>query len=185
MPFRSDHTGAMRKRLLPTVLLLTSTLLAQTTPAPKATPPPLPVHHELDFWIGEWDVYRTGTDTKIGRSVVEAVADGHALYENWASLRGGQTGKSLTSCHYPSAEWQQFYVGSGGQTTLYRGGFVGGKLVMIAEAVTPAGAKYQIRGTWTHEAHGTVRQQFEISTDGGATWKLNFDGTYVRSAVSK
>jgi hypothetical protein len=148
--------------------------------SPSAPPPPLPVNHDFDFWIGEWDVYRTGTDMKIGESVVEAVADGHALYENWKATRGPQTGKSLTSCHHFTKEWQQFYVGSGGQTTHYRGGFVDGKLVITAETVTPQGAKYLNRGTWTNNPDGTVRQQFDTSTDGGVTWTPGFDGTYRR-----
>lgn len=153
---------------------------SQTAPAPQPPPPPLPVNHDFDFWIGEWDVYRTGTEVKIGESVVEAVAGGHALYENWTSTRAPQTGKSLTSCHHFTKEWQQFYVGSGGQTTHYRGKFEDGKLVMIAEAVTPQGAKFLNRGTWTANPDGTVRQQFDTSTDGGATWTPGFDGTYRR-----
>jgi hypothetical protein len=168
------------------LLLLMSLAVAsaQTAPAPKAPPPPLPVHHEFDFWIGEWDVFWTGTETKIGESRIETAADGHAIVEHWTSRRGPQTGISLTSCHHFSGEWQQFYVGSGGQTTHYRGGFVEGKLVLVAEAVTPAGAKFQTRGTWTHNPDGTVRQQFETSIDGGATWKLGFDGTYRRKPAS-
>lgn len=174
--------GVMKLRCLLLASILGLSASAQTAPQPKAPPPPLPVAHEFDFWIGEWDVYWTGTETKIGESMVEAVAGGHALYENWTSTRGPQTGKSLTSRHHHSGEWQQFYVGSGGQTTLYRGGFVDGKLVLIAQSVTPAGAKFQTRGTWTQQPDGTVRQQFEISNDGGATWTMNFDGTYRRKS---
>lgn len=153
---------------------------ATAQPAAPTPPAPLPVHHEFDFWIGDWDVYWTGTETKIGESRVEAVAGGHALYESWTSTRAPQTGKSLTSRHHFTGEWQQFYVGSGGWTTHYRGKFADGKLVLLAESVTPQGQKTLNRGTWTNNPDGTVRQQFEASTDGGATWKTNFDGTYRR-----
>lgn len=153
---------------------------AQTTNPPPAPPPPLPVAHDFDFWIGDWEVFQTGTEIKIGESTVEAVAGGHALYENWTSIRATQTGKSLTSRHQFTGEWQQFYVGSGGWTTHYRGKFEAGKLVLIAEVITPQGQKALNRGIWTNNPDGTVRQQFEQSTDGGATWKLNFDGTYRR-----
>jgi hypothetical protein len=161
-------------------VLFATVARAQVAPPPKGPPPPLPVAHDFDFWIGQWDVYWTGTETKIGESVVEAVAGGHALYESWTSTRSPQTGKSLTSRHHHTGEWQQFYVGSGGQTTLYRGKFEAGKLVMIADHVTPQGVKQTVRGTWTANPDGTVRQQFEMSTDGGTTWTLNFDGTYRR-----
>ena len=37
------------------------------------------------------------------------------------------------------------------------------------------------RITWTPNDDGTVRQVWNVSTDGGATWKVVFDGTYTRS----
>jgi hypothetical protein len=36
------------------------------------------------------------------------------------------------------------------------------------------------RLTWSRIGTGKVRQLWESSADGGATWKVVFDGTYTR-----
>ena len=161
--------------------LLTATLRAQSpATAPKGPPPPPPESHQFDFWLGEWNVFANGTDKQIGESRVESVVDGWALLENWTT--GGQqgTGKSLNSFNRASGQWQQYWVGGGGGISFYKGGLVDGKIVMIADAVTPKGPPYQLRGTWTPNADGSVRQEFDLSTDGGKTWQPNFDGLYKR-----
>jgi len=37
------------------------------------------------------------------------------------------------------------------------------------------------RIAWTPLVNGTVNQSWQVSTYGGATWKIIFDGTYTRS----
>ena len=58
-------------------------------------------------------------------------------------------------------------------------------MVMVAETFTAKGARYLTRGTWTPNPDGSVRQQFEISTDEGKTWQLNFDGLYRRKTPTQ
>lgn len=165
------------------LLVLLSPLGAQqaapTTP-PVQPPAPPPVNREFDFWIGEWDVFQNGTAVKIGDSKIEAVSGGHALLEHWSSSRASQTGKSLTSFNRATQQWQQYYVGSFGRTTEYKGALVDGKIVLVAEITLPNGTKALNRGTWTPNPDGSVRQQFETSSDGGRTWQAGFDGLYRR-----
>jgi hypothetical protein len=153
---------------------------SQSSPPPA--PPPPPINHEYDFWIGEWNVYANGTDKLIGESRVESIASGYALLENWtASPEFGQhNGKSLNSYNRHTGQWQQYWTDSNGKTTEYKGGMEGGKMVMIAESFTPKGTRYLQRGTWAPNPDGTVRQQFEISTDEGKTWQPSFDALYRR-----
>ena len=160
-------------------VVLTGAAWAQTA-APLAPPPATPVNHEFNFWLGDWDVFRTGTDQKIGDSRVESVSDGYGLQENWTSLGSPITGKSLNSYDAHAHEWQQFYIASNSGLKIYRGNLVDGKMVLIAESFTLKRFRYLTRGTWTPNADGSVRQQFEISIDGGTTWQLNFDGLYKR-----
>ncbi len=40
------------------------------------------------------------------------------------------------------------------------------------------------RISWTPGEDGSVRQLWEASKDGGATWNVLFDGLYVRKAAS-
>ncbi|MBI3884723.1 MAG: hypothetical protein HY302_03205 [Opitutae bacterium] len=167
--------------LVPSFLLL-ATMRAQTPAAPpSAPPPPPPEMHQVEFWLGDWDVFANGTDQQIGESRVEAVADGWALLESWTARGPKVTGKSLNSFDRASGQWQQFWIGGGGGgIILFKGGLVDGKMVLEATFVAAKGAPALTRGIWTPNADGTVRQQFENSTDGGKTWQPNFDGLYKR-----
>ncbi len=170
--------------LLPCICTaLTAAGLAQTA-APVSPPPPLvpgPEAHQFDFWIGDWEVFNSQGQL-IAHNKIEVVAGGFALLENWKVLPalGGGTGKSLNSYRRATKQWQQYWVGSGGRTTEYKGGLVDGRMVMVAEQVQANGAIFLTRGTWTPNADGTVRQQFENSNDGGKTWQPGFDGLYRR-----
>ena len=150
---------------------------AQSSPPP----PSPPIHHDFDFWIGEWEVFgKNGSAAKVGESRVEAISGGYGILENWSALGVYNLGTSISNYEAHSGQWQQYYIGTGGGTTLYKGGMVGDKMVMIAEAFTAKGARYLTRGTWTPNPDGSVRQQFEISTDDGKTWQPSFDGLYKR-----
>jgi hypothetical protein len=68
-------------------------------------------YHQLDFWIGRWDVY----DPKgalVAHSLIEPVY-GCGIRENWMPL-GKQGGGSL-SIYVPQARhWEQFWIDSSG-----------------------------------------------------------------------
>ena len=52
--------------------------------------------------------------------------------------------------------------------------------VMVLRGVSLAqdGSEVQNRITWTPNPDGSVRQLWEASQDGGATWSMLFDGLY-------
>lgn len=167
------------KLLLAIVLLVAPAVFAQT-------PPPAPVNHDFDFWVGEWNV--TTPDGKpAGTSRIEAVAGGRGLYENWegAAQPNGQpggNGKSLNAFNPAKSQWQQFWVGSGGNVLELAGGLVDGKMVLAsAGRALRDGRTLTNRITWTPNADGSVRQHWEQSFDGGKTWTTAFDGHYVKT----
>ena len=47
------------------------------------------------------------------------------------------------------------------------------------------GQRQRDRITWTPNGDGTVRQLWESSTDGGATWSVAFDGTYRHAPAAR
>ncbi len=146
-------------------------------------PAPLPVNHEFDFWIGDWEVFQFGSDSQIGENRIEAVAGGHALLEHWTAVGSPHTGKSLNSYNPHTQQWQQYWIGSGGVTSEYKGALQDGKMVLIAENISAQGTKYLMRGTWTPLPDGSVRQQFEVSSNQGESWQTIFDGHYRRKAA--
>src|ERR1700761_9358224 len=71
-----------------------------------------PHTHDFDFWIGEWDVYPTGTQKLAGHSVVQSISGGCGILENWSDLQGG-SGKSVNYYNLATKLWEQDWIGSG------------------------------------------------------------------------
>jgi len=133
-------------------------------------------HRQFDFWIGHWTVRANGEVA--GDSRVESILDGCALLEHWTGAKGGR-GKSLNAWNPAHRAWEQFWVDKDGQRLLLRGGLRDGAMVLesVDEGIT--GARRE-RITWTPNADGSVRQVWEASTDGGASWNVEFDGHYTQ-----
>lgn len=135
-----------------------------------------PEHRQFDFWIGHWTVAANGQVA--GDSRVEAILEGCAVQETWTGTSGNR-GKSLSVYNRAHGAWEQFWIDSQGDRLLLRGGRRDGAMVLdnVHEAGTDARRE---RITWTANADGSVRQLWEMSTDGGATWNVEFDGLYTR-----
>ena len=52
-----------------------------------------PAYHQLDFWIGDWNVVSASGEA-IGANRIESVLKGCAIQENWTEP-SGEEGKSL------------------------------------------------------------------------------------------
>jgi hypothetical protein len=173
------HIISRQGALLAVALALLMNAAPAQTPVPAAAPPEA---RQFDFWIGDWEVFNPAGQ-KIGVNRIELVAGGYALLENWTDVRGA-SGKSLNSYKRRTKQWQQYWVGSGGQTAEYKGGLVDGKMVMIADVADAQGRPSLTRGIWTPNADGTVTQVFETSNDQGLTWTNVFTGHYRKIAAS-
>jgi len=163
-------------------LLLLMSVLIVTTPGAVAQPPP--EARQFDFWIGEWEV-KEPDGKPAGTNTITVVAGGAGLLENWTGdpLAGGGSGKSLNAYNAAKGQWQQFWVGSGGGVLELSGALVHGGMVLAGEHVV-RGQRLLERITWTPNADGSVRQHWQQSTDGGASWRTVFDGLYRRKKPS-
>jgi len=145
-----------------------------------------PRFHSFDFWIGEWDVQPTGRPrAPIGQgatSIIESQLSGCVVQENWIPNGKTAMGKSFNIYNAVTKQWEQYYVDTRGTITHYKGAFKDdGNLYF--EADQPAtGAK--VRMTFFNEGPNQVRQLGHISTDGGKTWTVTFDLTYLRKPKS-
>ena len=152
--------------------------------APAPAPPPkacaAPVHRQFDFWIGRWDVFLPN-GSKAGENVIESIAGGCALQESWTG-RGGVTGRSLNIHDVRDGRWHQTWVDSSGERLELSGTYRDGRMVLasaVGEVGKPGDRSVQ-RITWSTNPDGSVRQLWESSDDGGATYRVAFDGKYVR-----
>jgi hypothetical protein len=141
-----------------------------------------PNFRAFDFWIGEWDVQPTGaTRGPIGSgstSIVERQLDGCVIQENWLPQGGVGAGKSFNIYDRVTKQWQQYYVDTRATITLYTGTFhEDGNLYFEADQF---GTSNKIRMTFFNQGPNQVRQLGHLSVDGGRTWTVSFDLTYVR-----
>ncbi len=147
--------------------------------APSQKPPgcTAAAHRQFDFWIGDWDV-TNDKGKRVGHNRIVALHDGCALQENWTGS-GGFSGTSLNAYDAERKSWHQTWVDNSGGVLQLDGAFANGRMVLVGESQDD-GRKVQQRITWTPLPDGRVRQLWESSKDGGATWTVAFDGYYAK-----
>lgn len=170
----------MRRRHL-ALLILHAFFAPSIVPAqgtPDQTPCTAPEHRQFDFWIGHWDV-QLPNGSKAGVNVIEPVLGGCALHESWTGAAGG-TGHSYNVYDRSREVWHQTWVDGQGNLLQLEGGLVDGRMTLRGETRDSTGAPVLNRIVWEQTAPGRVRQFWEVSSDGGKTWTVAFDGRYVR-----
>jgi hypothetical protein len=144
---------------------------------PKPAPCPGAESHQFDFWIGDWEVRDMGALS--GHNSIRPILDGCVLQETWSGV-SGSAGSSLNFYDPLRRHWRQFWVWREGTTLELEGDFRDGKMVLEGESLGRNGEKQRNRISWSSNADGSVRQHWQISRDGGVTWKTEFDGEYRR-----
>ena len=139
--------------------------------------PANPQYRQLDFWVGEWDVY--SGQQKVGESSVQLILKDCVVFENWRGLQGG-SGKSLNKYNNVTKQWEQFWVSDSGTTNYFKGSLADGAMRYTLEMPAPAGGTLMRHLTFTPLDAGKVRQFSEGSTDGGKTWTTEYDFIYVK-----
>jgi hypothetical protein len=140
-------------------------------------------HAELDFWVGEWNVYRNGSETVVARSSIEKLYGGCAVRENWQPL-SGKSGGSLSAYDPATDRWHQTWIGSAPGVVRFEGGAVDGAMVLTGwwAGSGPSGEDGITRMTYRRLAADVVQQLGEFSDDHGLTWRTTFDFIYRRRA---
>ena len=110
-----------------------------------------PEYRRLDFKLGEFEVTGIG-GARAGDSRVESVLGGL---------------------------WRLIYVTDDGDTMYLSGRFEGDTLVLTGENDFDVFTGLH-RMSFSQLPGGGSRQFWELSTDGGATWKVVHEGTYAR-----
>lgn len=136
-------------------------------------------HRQFDFWIGVWDVYNP-QGVQVGLNRIESVLSGCVLEERWESLRSPHRGTSYNIYDRSTGRWHQSWVDNTGLLLLLDGALRDGRMVLEGTSQGRDGRENLNRITWTPVSTDSVRQLWEASSDGGATWGVAFDGMYVR-----
>ncbi|MFO1312583.1 MAG: hypothetical protein U1F41_11030 [Burkholderiales bacterium] len=141
----------------------------------KPAPCGAPEHRQFDFWLGDWEV-RGPAGKVVGQNTIASIHRGCVLLESWKG-EGGVTGSSFNVYDPDRKKWRQTWVDSSGGILDLEGAFANGRMV-LASAPDSKGTTSRI--TWERLPDGRVRQIWETSSDGGATWKVAFDGYYSK-----
>ncbi len=149
----------------------------------QAAPPTCdaPEYRQFDFWVGDWDVNQKQTTTRIGTNNVTREEQGCLVHEHWAGLRGG-TGQSFNYYDRQDGKWHQVWVSSSGNILVLSGGLKDGAMDYTGETTAPDGTRLTHHLTFTPNDDGSVRQYWQVSSDGGKTWNDSFDATYHRKS---
>jgi hypothetical protein len=139
-----------------------------------------PKSHEFDFWAGNWEVSLTEGGRVVGFNRITPILDGCVLQESWRGS-SGSAGTSLNFYDTQRKRWRQLWVWREGTTLELEGARSGDRMVMEGDSVDPDGSAARNRITWFDNADGTVRQLWEISKDGGKSWRAEFDGLYRKA----
>jgi hypothetical protein len=155
---------------------------AQPVAAPAAPKPACtgPEHRQFDFWLGAWDV-KNPAGKLVGTNEITSELGGCVLQEHWKGM-GGSMGMSFNIYDASDRTWHQIWVDGSGSLLNLAGAFSEGKMILSGTTRGAGDAVTQERITWTPQDGGRVRQLWEQSKDGGATWTVAFDGTYQKRA---
>lgn len=149
---------------------------------PKPSPCPSAESHQFDFWVGEWEV--RDMDALSGHNSIRRILDGCVLQETWSGV-SESAGTSLNFYDQQRKHWRQFWVWREGTTLELEGDFRDGQMVLEGDGLDRKGNKVRNRISWSVNPDATVRQHWQVSADGGSTWKTQFDGQYRRMPKSK
>ena len=139
--------------------------------------------HQFDFWIGDWVVTPWGAPASvppIGHNTITAQLEHCLLLEEWTPSNGSK-GKSFNFWDTSRRAWRQVWIAGDGQSLDYEGQFSDTAMRFSGWTLNAQGARVLQKLTFFRIAADTVRQLFEASSDGGATWQNTFDGRYVRT----
>ncbi|HYN84475.1 MAG TPA: tetratricopeptide repeat protein [Pyrinomonadaceae bacterium] len=144
-----------------------------------------PQFRQLDFWVGEWEL-RDAQGQKLGESTVKLDAADCVVSETTTvtpPLLSGQvayTVRSMSMFVPRRNRWHFRSFDSLGQLLELSGEFSDGALRLTGENVYQDGRRNLDRVTFSQVAPGRVRQLWEQSSDGGASWRVLLDGHFVK-----
>jgi hypothetical protein len=169
----------MMRCLWALVLPFAGTNVATAQSAPAEPPCGSADHRQFDFWVGEWDVFATGTSKQVATSRIEKLYGGCTIRENWMPT-SNPGGGSLNGYDARNRLWQQTWYDSGGARVEFEGGLVAKEMILTGlwRDLLGQGKDALVRMTYSPSADGTVRQLGLQSVDFGKTWQPSFDFTY-------
>ena len=143
-------------------------------------------NRQFDFWVGEWNVIPTSGGLPQGTSRIEKELGSCVIWENWTSLGTPYAGKSYNVYNASLKRWEQFWVDNVGGMIHFYGGLKDGVMDYWTDDIPqPNGGKLRRHLQFFNQGPDKVRQFSQGSTDGGKTWHVEYDFTYLRKQAGR
>lgn len=144
-----------------------------------------PKRNEMNFWVGEWDVYPNGSNSIVGKSAITKEDGGCVIIEHFESLVSPQSGHSINFYDPKDSSWKQLYSGTGGANQLYVNGIYKDSAMVFDYETTINGKVGKGHYILYNQGPDQFRQYQDVSFDGGKTITVNYDFIYRRKKNSK
>ncbi len=173
---------ALRAFLFFVVITPWGAALAQTAPPP----PPCggAEFHQLDFWLGDWDVRWDATPAQpAGRGTNRVTRDlgDCVIHEHFNGA--GLIGESWSLYHAPSRRWRQTWVDNQGGYFALSGGRENDKFVLVSRGVDDNQPRQRM--VFENITPQNFTWRWQRTTDGGTTWSDAWVIFYTRRSATE
>jgi hypothetical protein len=139
----------------------------------------------FDFWIGDWDVYWFGKDSvkEMAENHIKRIMGDKVVLEEFRINTGatkGFEGKSWSVYNKNTNTWRQTWVDNSGAYMDFTGKADGQYRVFEREVILKNGTKSIQRMVFRNVTPEAFIWDWEVSIDGGKTWKNNWQLFYSR-----
>lgn len=167
-------------------MLVTPSVLAQDA-SKLVVPCAIPFYRELDFIVGEWQVFYKSTAKLAGYDRIGRILRGCAIQQSWVSLDDHfsseyvpfrMSGRSTTA--FNGTEWVQLWVDNQAGVQILKGGPADDKFILKSENI----GGYEYKLIWQRQDDGTLLNSHyrrQIVDDEDVVWEILYEWIYVKN----
>jgi len=148
----------------------------------------VPFYRELDFIVGDWQVFHNSNGKLAGYDRIGRTLRGCAIQQSWISLDDHFSseyvpfrmyGKSLTA--FNGSEWVHMWVDNNAGVQILKGGREKDRFVLRSEK--PVGG-YEYKLTWQKGQKGrllNLHERRKVSSNSEDTWETLYEWVYIKN----
>lgn len=136
----------------------------------------------LDFWLGDWDVFTTTSNNLIGENHVTKILDEKVITEKWTDVFGTK-GRSFTLYDSSLHCWKQTWVDNTGAIAEFTGSLNNDTMFLFSNPkLNKAGKPVIHRMTIIKVSADELLQKEESSVNNSFSWQTNYSFKYKRQS---
>ncbi|MDG1727048.1 MAG: hypothetical protein P8H57_07830 [Emcibacteraceae bacterium] len=148
----------------------------------------VPFYRELDFIVGDWQVFHNSNGKLAGYDRIGRTLRGCAIQQSWISLDDHFSseyvpfrmyGKSLTA--FNGSEWVHMWVDNNAGVQILKGGPEKDRFVLRSEKLVGG---YEYKLTWQKGQKGrllNLHERRKVSSNSEDTWETLYEWVYIKN----